>query len=46
MNTGSKAGWLSVSLAEAEGETFKLLLDMSFDLTAPKPGKRKGGPKP
>ena len=38
MNKGS---WLSVSLEEAGDETIKVLINMSYDLTAP--GKRKGG---
>lgn len=38
MNKGS---WLSVSLEEAGNETIKVLINMSYDLTAP--GKRKGG---
>lgn len=42
----NKASWLSVSLDGADGETLKLLLDMSFDLTAPKAKKRGGGPTP
>lgn len=42
----NKASWLSVSLEEAEEETIRLLLDMSFDLTAPRAKKRKGGPTP
>lgn len=42
----NKAGWLSVSLEGAEDQTLRLLLDMSYDLTAPRAKKRKGGPTP
>lgn len=37
----NKGNWLSVSLEEAGDETIKVLINMSYDLTAP--GKRKGG---
>lgn len=40
MNKGS---WLSVSLEEAGDETLKLLLNMSYDLTAPRAKRGKGG---
>lgn len=37
----NKANWLSVALdGSADDETIKLLLDISFDLTAPKTKKR------
>lgn len=42
----SKANWLTVSVEEADGGTLRALLDMSFDLTAPRAGKRRGGRKP
>ncbi len=43
----NKSCWLSAALdGSADDETIKTLLALSFDLTAPKPGKRKGGPKP
>ena len=42
----NKAGWLSVSLDGADGETLKLLLGMSYDLTAPKAKRQKGGSTP
>lgn len=42
----NKASWLSVSLEDAEEETLKLLLDMSFHQTAPKPRRPKGGSAP
>lgn len=40
----SKANWLSVALdGSVEDEKIKLLLDMSYELTALKPKKRKAG---
>lgn len=43
----SKASWLSIALdGSADGETIKTLLEMSFNLTAPKRRKPRGGETP
>lgn len=42
----NKSSWLSLALDETEETALRLLLDGSFDMTAPRAKKRKGGPTP